>query len=262
MQENDSNAQNTTSTPIVEQAKDTAKQAVQQGQEVAEKAVDNARGQVKQQISTQKDKAASSLGQVANAIFLTSKHLRDQGQDTIGEYSDRLATGISDVSTYLDQHDLDEVVTEVTDFARRKPTLFVASAVVLGVLASRFLKSSSHREAQGNYATPNPIATYNEDFAASQVNLATPSTVGVASGFESRSASDTFDVDSDTRPDAINDLRDNTAAFGSSGNLGDTPMSGVTEIEDVTVIMSQDALDDDDELLTQSPIGTRSSNAV
>jgi len=267
MQENDSNAQNATSTPIVDQAKETAKQAVQQGQEVAGKAVDNVRGQMTKQITTQKDKAASGLGQVANAVFLTSKHLRDQGQGTIGEYSDRLATRISDMSTYLEQHELDEVATEVGQFARRQPTIFITSAVVLGMIAARFLKSSSHRDTQADTTTPNPIATYNEDFAASQSNYA--SAVGeannVGSGVNSGASSEGRDFGTgtfDARSDALNDVRDDTETLSSQGNWsgGSTPAG--TEIEDVTVIMSQDALDYDDDLLTQSPVGTRSSDAA
>jgi len=276
MQENDGNVQNTTAAPIVDQAKDTAKQAVQQGQDVAGKAVETLRGQMRKQITTQKDNAASSIGQVADAVFLTSKHLRDQGQNTIGDYSDRLATGIFDMSTYLERHELDELATEVSAFARRQPTLFIASAVVLGVFASRFLKSSSHREAQSGNTTPNTIAPYNEEFAASQLNSAPPvaaSTVPNLSNatsdplpntFDTVSGSrlDTVDADADLQPDAIDDLRNDTTPFSSSGNMGDTPMSGETEVEDVTVIMSRDALDDDDDLLTQSSVGTRSSNVV
>jgi hypothetical protein len=47
------------------------------------------------------------------------------------------------VTAYLEEHDLEDLVYEAEDFARRKPELFVGGAFTLGLLAARFMKSTA-----------------------------------------------------------------------------------------------------------------------
>jgi predicted AlkP superfamily pyrophosphatase or phosphodiesterase len=58
-------------------------------------------------------------------------------------YSNQVADRVERASTYLEEHDLDELMVEAEDFARRQPELFIGGAFTLGLLAARFLKSSA-----------------------------------------------------------------------------------------------------------------------
>jgi len=143
---------NSTSTapPIAEQVKEQAhqavdqgKQAVQQGKEMAGGLLDRTRELVKTQLGTQKDNAAASLNDVAQALLLSSNHLQEQGQGGVAHYADAAAEKITSLSGYLRQRQVDDVLGEVQGFARQKPALFLGSTILLGLVAGRFLKSSS-----------------------------------------------------------------------------------------------------------------------
>ena len=53
-----------------------------------------------------------------------------------------MTSRLESFSRSLDGKDLDGVVRDVETFARRNPAAFLGSAVAIGFLASRFLKSS------------------------------------------------------------------------------------------------------------------------
>jgi len=153
--------------PLVDQAKEQVhqaveqgKQAVQHGKEMAGGLLDKAREQVKTQLVTQKDNAASGLNDVAEALSVSSSHLQEHGQEAVAQLGDRAAEKITQFSGYLREHDLDDVVHEVESFARRQPELFIGAAVLLGLVAARFLKSSAPISA-ANAMAPRPSGQTN-----------------------------------------------------------------------------------------------------
>lgn len=146
------------------QAIDQGKQAVQQGKEMAGGLLDRTRELVKTQLGTQKDNAAAGLNDVAQALLLSSNHLQEQGQGGVAHYADTAAEKITSLSGYLRQREVDDVLSEVQDFARQKPALFLGGTILLGLAAGRFLKSSSPDVAAGAtggtsvpQGAPNPL---------------------------------------------------------------------------------------------------------
>src|SRR5919199_770720 len=125
---------------VVEQAKDKA-------QELASQAQQKAGEQVESGLARGKSRAAETLGGVAQSLRLSSQHLREQGQEGTGRYVEKAAQQVERLSSYLQNRDVNEVVDEVEDFARRKPALFLGGAFALGLLGARFLKSSRRGEA-------------------------------------------------------------------------------------------------------------------
>ena len=109
------------------QAVETGKQVVQQGKEMAGGLIDRTRDQVKTQIGTQKDNAATGLNDVAQALLLSSNHLQEQGQGGVAHYTDAAAEKITQLSGYLRERDVDEVLEEVQNFARQQPALFLGT---------------------------------------------------------------------------------------------------------------------------------------
>jgi glucan phosphorylase len=145
---------------VTEQAKQQAKQVVHQAEQ-----------EVKSTLDTQKVVAADELQGIAQALRQTSNQLRDQDQSMFADYGNRMADQVERLSTYLEDHDLDELVQDAEDFARRQPQLFLGGAFTLGLLAARFLKStaparryaatypSGQRYRETSFTAPRPSST-------------------------------------------------------------------------------------------------------
>jgi hypothetical protein len=128
-----------------DQVADTAGEVTDRAKEVVGDTVDRVRAQAVSQIDAQKSKATGMLSEVAQAIRATGDQLRTQDQANIAQFTDSAADQIERVSTYLDNRDFSQVVTEVQRFGRRQPALFIGGAMLLGLAAARFLKSSSEQ---------------------------------------------------------------------------------------------------------------------
>jgi hypothetical protein len=121
---------------IVDQAKETTGQVVEQVQQQATSRLDH-----------QKETAITGFASVADAIRQVGQSLREQEQGGItqyaAEYGERAAEQIERLTDYLRERDVNQLVGEVEDFARRQPALFIGGAFLLGLAGARFLKSSS-----------------------------------------------------------------------------------------------------------------------
>ncbi len=62
---------------------------------------------------------------------------------------DELARGLTDASTALHTKTIGELATDLSQFARRNPALFLSGAAVLGFAATRFARASSPALATG-----------------------------------------------------------------------------------------------------------------
>ncbi|MFQ6551811.1 hypothetical protein AAD018_005620 [Aestuariibius insulae] len=56
---------------------------------------------------------------------------------------DEIARGLTDASTALHTKTIGELATDLSQFARRNPALFLSGAAVLGFAATRFARASS-----------------------------------------------------------------------------------------------------------------------
>jgi glucan phosphorylase len=117
------------------QAADQAKQQVASLGQTAQKSA-------KTQLTTQKERATQGLGQVSDALHQTSTQLR-QKNSPMGEYVDRAAQQVDKFGSYLQLNEVDQIVNDVQQFARRQPAVVLGGALIVGFLASRFMKSSS-----------------------------------------------------------------------------------------------------------------------
>lgn len=99
--------------------------------------------QAKSTVTEQKDQAVNQLHGVAEALRQTSEHLRRDNKTTVATYSNQVADQIDRMSGYLQDRNLNELMHDAEDFARRQPELFIGGAFTLGLLAARFMKSSS-----------------------------------------------------------------------------------------------------------------------
>jgi hypothetical protein len=98
------------------------------------------------QLNTQKDRATSGIGSVANAVRQTMQPLRDSQQETMAHYVEQAAGQLDRFSNALKQKDVNELLSDAQRFARRNPAIFIGSAFAIGLVAARFFKSSSDRD--------------------------------------------------------------------------------------------------------------------
>jgi hypothetical protein len=127
-------------------------------------------------IDDQKARASDTLGNIAGAVRGMTQPLRDGGQTQIADYVNQAADGIERWASQLRQQDLEDAVRAVEQFARRQPAMFLGIAFGAGMIAARFLKSSSRhsedlrRYGRGFDTTPGagPTAPRTADFGAAQ----------------------------------------------------------------------------------------------
>jgi hypothetical protein len=126
------------------QVQDTAEQAKQAVQDVA--------GRAQQTVKTQLDQRSTQAGEtattVSRAVRGASEQLRGQGEDLAARIIDQAADRAEQVGQYLRQSNADQILRDVENFGRSQPWAVIASGIVLGFAASRFLKASSSRRYQ------------------------------------------------------------------------------------------------------------------
>ena len=96
-------------------------------------------------ISDQKHRASESIDHVARALRDTTTRMDEQGSATVAGYTRQAAEQLERFSRRLDEQDLDEMMRSAQRFARSQPWVFVGAAFGIGLVAARFLKSSSTR---------------------------------------------------------------------------------------------------------------------
>ena len=128
-----------------EQARQKAGEALDQAQQKAGQVAGQVQQQARPRLEGQKEHAAHQVSAAAQALRQTGQQMREQGQGNVGQYADRGAEQIERLSGYLRDHDLDELINDAEQLARRQPALFLAGTFALGLLGARFLKSSRQR---------------------------------------------------------------------------------------------------------------------
>lgn len=121
-----------TNESIVDEAKQTAAHVASQAKEG-----------VSQQIGHRKEKAVEKIETVSSALRDASGKL--EGTGPLPDLAEKAAEGIDRLAHYFETRDVNDMVRGVERFARREPALFLGGALAVGVIAGRFLKSSSRR---------------------------------------------------------------------------------------------------------------------
>jgi len=113
---------------------------VHDAKDVAGKVVDPAKDFVGDQVTEKQDMAADQIGQIAEALHRSSDELNDS---FAGPYVKKAADALEHISHSVRTASFGTIVEKTENFARRDPLLFIGGAFTLGLLAARFLKSSS-----------------------------------------------------------------------------------------------------------------------
>jgi hypothetical protein len=141
--------------PVVreQEPRGKAREVAEQAQEKAGQALDQAQQQARSALNQQKGRAAEGMESMVQALRDTGRQLRHQEHGTMAQYTEQAADKIENFSSSLREKDVDEIVRDVENFARREPALFLGGALALGFMVSRFLKSSERRRYEyGDYS--------------------------------------------------------------------------------------------------------------
>lgn len=135
--------------------RETAQNAVNQGKTFVTRQIDDRTTQIGQQV-----------GSVAQELRKVGDQLRESGPAGLAaDYVDQGADAVDRVGRYLQDADTDRLVADLENIARQQPWAVAAGALVLGFVASRFLKTSSarrYREGAGEYAAAYGSASYGD----------------------------------------------------------------------------------------------------
>jgi hypothetical protein len=110
--------------------------------DVAAQAQQKAGEQVRSGIDNGKRRAAGALHGVAQSLLNgtgeapqgASRYVREAGEQ------------VQRAADWLDQADAQQITRSAEEFARRQPALFIGGAFALGLVAARFIKSSSRKQ--------------------------------------------------------------------------------------------------------------------
>ena len=130
----------------------TGSGAREQVRQAKDKVVDQARTTFREareragsSLSQGRYQAADQLGGLGNAFHRTSETLRQDDQARFADVADNVGRQVDRAADYLRRADGRTIARDLESLARRQPALVFAGAFAIGILAARFLKSSSPR---------------------------------------------------------------------------------------------------------------------
>jgi ElaB/YqjD/DUF883 family membrane-anchored ribosome-binding protein len=121
---------------------DTMDSTKEKAREAASQAQQKLGEQLRSSVDTSKGRAADTLDSLAQALSQSGQQLRSDDLGPASQYVDRAGEQLRRASDYLRNTNVDEMVRNTEDFARRQPAVFVGGAFFLGLLAARFIKAS------------------------------------------------------------------------------------------------------------------------
>lgn len=128
-------------TSASEESSSMADRARSIGQQAVGEVGERARGL----FDDQKDRAVEGAHGLGRALRQTATTLRSENQTQTAHFIERAAEKIDELSGKFENRDLDQVIWDTQQFARRQPAVFFGGAIALGFIAARFLKASNER---------------------------------------------------------------------------------------------------------------------
>jgi hypothetical protein len=119
--------------------KDEAGKVASEAKAQAQDLLAQTRDQLREQTGIQQERAAGSLRTLSDEL----RDMGDRSESTglAGELVAQVSQRAGSAASYLEGRDPGTLLQDVTDFARRRPGLFVGLAVIAGVAAGRLTRS-------------------------------------------------------------------------------------------------------------------------
>lgn len=135
-----------------EEKKDALVETAQQLKERVTSTSQNVKEKAQSVLDEGKGKITSSLDAVASTLGKTTESLQSNELGQLAPYGEKLQYWTQGLSDYLKNANASDILRDAESLARRQPAVFLGGAFVVGLLAARFLKSSS-AQASEQYAS-------------------------------------------------------------------------------------------------------------
>jgi len=150
--------------------------AKESGGQIADKALGTAKEKASSVVDEQKTNLAAGLGSIAGELRRTGENLRSSGDKNHfagmgANYGEKIADKVEGLSKYLENADLRDLAGDLKNYARRNPAVFIGGAFLLGLAATRFVKSSSSAVSDRRFENAGDIKTVNPPRASMQPGL-------------------------------------------------------------------------------------------
>ncbi len=100
---------------------------------------------LREQIDSRSTEVGRQIQSVGEALNRSSDQLRTKHEDMPAELLGQVARRAEEFGGYLESVNADRMLSDVENFARRRPWLAASAGLLAGFVASRFLKASSER---------------------------------------------------------------------------------------------------------------------
>lgn len=193
---------------VQREAQDAARDIAGEAQERGSEFVYQARDRAAEYVERRKDSAAQSVEDIASTLRETGQSLDDR--PNVRMFVDSAADGLETLADEIRERSLVEMVSDMEDFARRRPATFAAAAGIAGFVLARFLKSSGadvegrraysdqlrseraeRRRSRGPGASSAPSGAAASSSSAKSSQTASPTASSTASPSSTTSASST-----------------------------------------------------------------------
>ncbi|HEX5421553.1 MAG TPA: hypothetical protein VFY39_16300 [Gammaproteobacteria bacterium] len=131
---------------LSQEARQEIERTKDKAQQLAGDAADTVKQRGREELDDVKSQAADRIDEMAKAVDSSANELDSgNGHAEISDYGHSLATFMRRMAGGLREHEIEDLTSELADYARRSPGVFLAGSVALGFGISRFLKASAHR---------------------------------------------------------------------------------------------------------------------
>jgi ElaB/YqjD/DUF883 family membrane-anchored ribosome-binding protein len=144
---------------VVSEAKEQAKEVAVELKAQAHELLDRTQSGLRDEAQARTERAAQSLRTLSTQVTA----LRDGHPDQAGpllNYVDQAQQRLTSYADGLQQRGFQGVIDDVTQFARRRPALFLASCAGAGFMLARMAKSQSAAPTAGASSSPRSTAAY------------------------------------------------------------------------------------------------------
>ena len=136
---------------VASATRDFKEQAMQKASELTRAVADGVRDEAERFFDEHKGRLGERVQRVGKGINQAAHALRAVRAEGLAEAVDSAAGRFDEVSQYLDERSLGDLVSDAGEFVRRNPAPVVGGLFLTGFLAARFVKASASRETdEGN----------------------------------------------------------------------------------------------------------------
>jgi len=152
---------------IGDQAAQAARDLKDRASHTAREIVSGAESKLRTAAEEQKVAGAGRVSAIAGAIRRTADELEGELPQA-AQYVRGAAIEVQNLSDAVRQRDINVLLRDVQDFARRQPAAFLGASVLAGFVAVRFLKTSSQSAARGAPNKESSFGAENQEGSATE----------------------------------------------------------------------------------------------